>query len=34
MDAATIFFIGALELTNDPMALQIPPGALGTIDDA
>ncbi|MCX5581780.1 hypothetical protein [Kaistia terrae] len=34
MDAATVYFIGALVLTNDPIVLQIPPGALGTIDGA
>ena len=32
-NADTVYFIGTLDLTNGPMVLETPPGALGTLDD-
>jgi hypothetical protein len=32
-NADTIYFIGVLDLTKGPMVVEVPPGALGTIDD-
>jgi hypothetical protein len=32
-NADTIYFIGILDLSKGPMVLEVPPGALGTIDD-
>ena len=32
-NADTIYFIGGLDLTKGPMVLEMPPKALGVIDD-
>lgn len=32
-NADTVYFVGFLDLSNGPMVLETPPGALGTLDD-
>ncbi len=32
-NADTVYFVGMLDLSNGPMVLETPPGALGTLDD-
>ena len=32
-NADTVYFIGVLDLSKGPMVVEVPPGALGTIDD-
>ena len=33
-DADTVYFLGMIDLSKGPMALETPPKALGTLDDS